>query len=151
MRELIALVTGLVFGIGLMLSGMTNPLKIKGFLDVAGSWDPSLAFVMAGAIAVASVAYAVARRRTRSWTGDPMDIPQGSVIDRRLIGGGILFGAGWGLAGLCPGPALVNLGTGDRTAALFVLAMLVGMLFNDLVLRRRPATGRAGARAVREA
>lgn len=137
MRELIALVTGLLFGFGLMLSGMTDPLKVKGFLDVAGSWDPSLAFVMAGAIAVGSAAFALARRRTRSWTGDPMDIPRSSIIDRRLVGGGLLFGVGWGLAGLCPGPALVNLGAGDRNAALFVLAMIAGMLLHDLALRRR--------------
>lgn len=142
MRELIALVTGLLFGFGLMLSGMTDPLKVKGFLDVAGSWDPSLAFVMAGAIAVGSAAFALARRRTRSWTGDPMDIPRSSIIDRRLVGGGLLFGVGWGLAGLCPGPALVNLGAGDRNAALFVLAMIAGMLLHDLALRRRAGPAR---------
>jgi uncharacterized protein len=143
MRVLIALTSGLLFGLALLLSGMTDPMKVKGFLDVSGAWDPSLACVMGGACFVAAGAFALARRRERSWSGDPMDIPRNTSIDGRLILGGILFGAGWGLAGLCPGPALVNLSAGNRTASLFVVAMLVGILLydrilNPLLMSRRP-------------
>ena len=104
--------SGLVFGIGLILAGMTEPLKVKGFLDLAGAWDPSLALVMGGAIAVGMVAFARARRRDRSWTGAPIDIPANKTVDRRLITGGLLFGVGWGIGGFCPGPALVALSSG---------------------------------------
>ena len=131
MRRLIALASGLVFGLGLIASGMTDPAKIKGFLDLAGGWDPSLAFVMAGAIAVGAIAFAVARRRTRSWTGDAIEIPASTVIDVRLIGGGVLFGIGWGIAGFCPGPALVAMGSGLGAAWIFGIAMLVGMAAHD--------------------
>jgi uncharacterized protein len=134
MRVWIALTSGLLFGVALLLSGMTDPMKVKGFLDVGGAWDPSLAFVMGGAVVIAIGAFAVAARRERSWSGDPMDIPRTAVIDSRLILGGLLFGAGWGLAGLCPGPALVNLAAGNRTAFVFVVAMLAGMLLYDRVL-----------------
>jgi uncharacterized membrane protein YedE/YeeE len=122
-----ALLAGLVFGLGLMVSGMADPAKVLGFLDLAGAWDPSLAFVMAGAIAVGLVAFTLARRRTRSLLGLPMQLPQGRGIDRRLVLGGLAFGIGWGLAGFCPGPALVALGMGEAKAAVFVLAMLAGM------------------------
>jgi uncharacterized membrane protein YedE/YeeE len=131
MRLLIALVSGLVFGLGLILSGMTDPAKVKGFLDLFGRWDPSLALVMAGAIAVGVFAFAAARRRTRSWTGDAMEIPTGIVVDGRLIGGGVLFGIGWGIGGFCPGPALVALARGWWPAAVFVVAMLAGMAIHD--------------------
>jgi uncharacterized membrane protein YedE/YeeE len=137
MRLLIALVSGLVFGLGLILSGMTDPAKIKGFLDLFGRWDPSLALVMAGAIAVGVFAFAAARRRTRSWTGDAMEIPTSIVVDGRLIGGGVLFGIGWGIAGFCPGPALVALGSGLGAAWIFVIAMLVGMVLHDRLLTPR--------------
>lgn len=137
MRLLIALVSGLVFGLGLILSGMTDPAKVKGFLDLFGRWDPSLALVMAGAIAVGVFAFAAARRRTRSWSGDAMEIPTGTRIDGRLIAGGVLFGIGWGIAGFCPGPALVALGSGLGAAWIFVIAMLAGMVLHDRLLSPR--------------
>ena len=131
MNNLFGFVSGLVFGIGLILAGMTEPLKVKGCLDLAGAWDPSLALVMAGAIALAVVAFARARRRERSWTGAPMEIPTNRSVDRRLIAGGVLFGVGWGIAGVCPGPALVALGSGMGSAGIFVAAMLIGMVIHD--------------------
>ena len=123
----IALLAGLVFGIGLLLSGMADPAKVLGFLDLAGDWDPSLALVMAGAIAVAAAGFAVARRRVKSLLGAPIQLPAKRTVDRRLIVGSTLFGAGWGLAGFCPGPALVALGMGEAKAIVFVLSMLTGM------------------------
>ena len=131
MGNLVGFVGGLVFGVGLLLSGMTDPHKVKAFLDVAGAWDPSLALVMGGAIAVGIGAHALARRRSRAWTGAPMEIPTDRTIDARLIGGGVLFGMGWGVAGFCPGPALVALGSGMAEAGVFVVAMLVGMVVHD--------------------
>lgn len=134
MSALFALLSGLVFGLGLIASGMTNPAKVKGFLDLFGAWDPSLALVMGGAIAVGAVAFTLARRRSRSWSGEPMDIPRSTVIDGRLIAGGLLFGAGWGVAGFCPGPALVAASSGSVAALGFVAAMLVGMTLHDKLL-----------------
>ncbi|HSV45732.1 MAG TPA: DUF6691 family protein [Ramlibacter sp.] len=138
-----SLLAGLVFGLGLIVSGMANPAKVLGFLDLAGPWDPSLAFVMAGAIAVGAAAFAVARRRTTSFLGLDLNLPTASRLDRRLVGGSLLFGIGWGLAGFCPGPALVALGMGEAKAAVFVAAMLAGMgLFEwveGLRGRARPA------------
>lgn len=131
MKHLIALASGLVFGLGLIAGGMTDPAKVKGFLDLFGAWDPSLAMVMAGAIAVGVLAFAAARRRSLSWTGERMEIPSASVIDRRLVGGGVLFGIGWGIAGFCPGPALVAAGSGLAAAWVFVAAMLLGMLVHE--------------------
>lgn len=120
-------ISGLIFGVGLLASGMTNPAKVLGFLDLVGVWDPSLAFVMVGAIALAAVGFNVARKRTRSLLGLPMNLPTSRHIDRRLVIGSILFGVGWGLAGICPGPALVLLGSGIFKGVVFVLAMLAGM------------------------
>lgn len=137
MTILSALLAGLLFGLGLILSGMTDPAKVLGFLDVAGWWDPSLALVMAGAIAVGLAAFAYAARRATSWLGAPMRVPAAGRIDRRLLLGSALFGAGWGLAGLCPGPALVNLGGGDIGVPVFVIAMLAGMGLFELLARRR--------------
>ena len=137
MNVVFGFVSGLIFGLGLILAGMTQPLKVKGFLDITGAWDPSLGLVMGGAIAVGAVAFALARRRNRSWSGAPMDIPTDQTIDKRLIIGGALFGAGWGVAGFCPGPALVALGSGSSSAAIFVVAMLAGMVVHDLFLSRR--------------
>lgn len=131
MNYVIAIASGLIFGLGLILSGMTDPSKIKGFLDLFGNWDPSLALVMGGAIAVGVVAFARAKRRTLSWTGAHMEIPTSSVIDRRLLVGGLLFGAGWGIAGYCPGPAIVAASAGSVAAIAFVVAMLVGMAAHD--------------------
>ena len=129
--------SGLVFGIGLILAGMADPMKVKGFLDLAGAWDPSLALVMGGAIALGVVVFARARLRSRSWSGAPMEIPSITTIDGRLIVGGLLFGAGWGIGGFCPGPALVALGSGLMPAAAFVAAMLVGMVVHDRFLAIR--------------
>jgi uncharacterized membrane protein YedE/YeeE len=129
---------GLVFGFGLILSGMANPAKVLGFLDLAGAWDPSLALVMAGAIAVGIFAFALARNRTESYLGLDMKMPAARRIDRRLIGGSVVFGIGWGIAGFCPGPGLVALGMGEWKAAVFVAAMLAGMALFEL-LERRPA------------
>ena len=127
MLNLSSLLAGLVFGLGLILSGMANPAKVIGFLDLAGHWDPSLAFVMAGAIAVGAIAFAVARTRTTSLLDAPMKLPTDQRIDRRLLVGGLMFGVGWGIAGFCPGPALVALGMGHGKAVVFVGAMLAGM------------------------
>jgi hypothetical protein len=118
---------GLIFGIGLILSGMTNPGKVIGFLDLAGAWDPSLALVMGGAILVGVFAFALAKKRTTTFLGGALQLPSSSDIDKRLLVGSLLFGAGWGLAGFCPGPAMVSLGGGEPKAAVFVLAMLAGM------------------------
>jgi len=134
-----SLLAGLVFGLGLIVSGMANPAKVLGFLDLAGHWDPSLAFVMAGAIAVAMVAFMVARRRTVSFLGAEMRLPSARHIDRRLVLGSVLFGIGWGVAGFCPGPALVSLGMGEIKALVFVAAMLVGMGAFELFERRKRA------------
>lgn len=140
MAVLFSLVAGAVFGVGLIVSGMADPAKVLGFMDLAGAWDPSLAFVMAGAIAVGLVAFAVARRRTVSLLGLQMRLPTARHIDRRLVAGSVLFGAGWGIAGLCPGPALVGLGMQEPKAVIFVIAMLGGMVLFELLegLRRRP-------------
>ena len=137
MSNLFGLLSGLVFGIGLILAGMTDPLKVKGFLDLAGAWDPSLALVMGGAIALGVFVFARAAGRKRSWTGSPMEIPANRSIDARLVLGGVLFGAGWGIAGFCPGPALVALGSGMGAAGVFVVAMLAGMVLHDRFLARR--------------
>jgi uncharacterized membrane protein YedE/YeeE len=141
MRRLIAFFSGLVFGLGLLLGGMANPQKVKAFLDIAGAWDPSLALVMGGAIAVAVFAFARARRRPRAWSGNPIELPKSQGVDMRLVVGGVLFGIGWGIAGYCPGPALVALGSGSVPAAIFVAAMLVGMtVYDAIVARRSPST-----------
>lgn len=132
-----ALFAGLVFGLGLIVSGMADPAKVLGFLDLAGAWDPSLMFVMAGAIAVGAVAFAIARRRSTSLLGLEMKLPTARRIDLRLVIGSVLFGIGWGIAGLCPGPALVALGTGQAKAVVFVGAMLAGMGLFEWLERNR--------------
>ena len=136
MSHFFALLSGLVFGIGLILAGMTEPLKVKAFLDLAGAWDPSLALVMGGAIGLGVVVFARAAKRQRSWSGSPMEIPSNRSIDARLVLGGLLFGTGWGIAGFCPGPALVALGSGMGAAGVFVGAMLAGMGLHDKFLAR---------------
>ena len=132
-----SLLAGLVFGLGLIVSGMANPAKVLGFLDLAGAWDPSLALVMAGAIAVSFFAFLFARNRTRSLIGADMKLPGARHIDRRLVVGSTLFGIGWGVAGFCPGPGLVALGMGEVKALVFVAAMLVGMVVFELFEKRR--------------
>ena len=141
MKVLIALVAGLLFGVGLILSGMTNPSKVLGFLDLTGNWDPSLAFVMGGALLVGSVAFPLAAKRAKSVLGDPMRLPAATQIDRRLVLGGLTFGAGWGLAGYCPGPALASLVKGGVKPLLFFIAMLTGMALFALFerIKIRPA------------
>lgn len=139
MPTFFALLAGAVFGIGLILSGMADPAKVLGFLDLAGAWDPSLAFVMGGAILVGVVAFTFARKRTVSLLGLPMRMPTATRVDRRLVGGGLLFGIGWGIAGFCPGPALVALGMGEEKALVFVGAMLAGMALFELYDRRYAA------------
>jgi uncharacterized membrane protein YedE/YeeE len=137
MNRFFAFASGLVFGLGLILAGMTDPLKVKGFLDLAGAWDPSLALVMGGAIALGVFVFARAAKRDRAWSGVPMEIPANRTIDTRLVMGGVLFGVGWGIGGFCPGPALVALGSGMGAAAVFVVSMLVGMLVHDRYLAKR--------------
>ena len=141
MALIASFLAGLVFGLGLIVSGMANPAKVLGFLDLTGTWDPSLAFVMVGAISVGILAFAIARRRTASFLGLDMKLPGERPIDRRLVGGSVVFGIGWGIAGICPGPALVLLGVGHDKALVFVGTMLVGMgLFElfELLQRRQP-------------
>ena len=128
-----ALLAGLVFGIGLMLSGMANPAKVLGFLDLSGQWDPSLALVMGGAVAVAAVVFALTRKRKTALLGTELKLPTARHIDQRLVVGSLVFGAGWGIAGFCPGPALVVLAMGEGKALVFVLAMLAGMGFFALL------------------
>lgn len=143
MEAVTSFIVGLVFGLGLLVSRMADPAKVLGFLDLAGDWDPSLALVMAGAIAVGAVGFALARRRSKALLCGPMCLPVARQIDRRLVVGSALFGMGWGLAGFCPGPALTAVGMGEAKALLFVLAMLAGMGLYEYLERRRlapPAT-----------
>lgn len=132
---------GLVFGLGLILSGMTDPGKVTGFLDLAGAWDPSLALVMGGAILVGVFAFAVAKKRTSSLLGGAMHLPRRRDFDKGLILGSLVFGVGWGLGGFCPGPAVVSLGSGQDKAAWFVIAMLFGMMLYEAAERVRKRRG----------
>ena len=135
MQLLFALLAGIVFGLGLVLSGMTDPAKVLGFLDVAGLWNPTLLFVMGGAVGVGLVGFGIARGRARSLLGAEMRVPAASSIDRRLVLGALAFGIGWGLAGYCPGPALASLATGGVKPLVFTLAMLAGMGLFELAER----------------
>lgn len=128
---------GLLFGVGLLLSGMTDPGKVIGFLDIFGAWDPSLALVMGGAVLVGLFAFASAKKRSTTLLGGALHLPHGEDIDRRLIAGSLVFGVGWGLAGFCPGPAVVSLGAGQVKALVFVAAMLAGMGLYELLEGRR--------------
>jgi uncharacterized protein len=140
---LAALVSGLVFGVGLAISGMTQPTKVLGFLDVlgiaSGTWDPTLAFVMVGALAVAVPGFLLARRRARPLFADMAAWPSKREIDRPLLAGAVLFGIGWGLVGLCPGPAIANLATLSSRVVAFVIAMAIGMLALNFWRGRRMA------------
>lgn len=131
----VALLAGALFGLGLLISGMADPAKVLGFLDLFGAWDPSLALVMGGALAVGAVGFAGASRRAESALGLPMRLPMSRDVDRRLVLGSLVFGIGWGLAGLCPGPAVVALATGAPKAFAFAAAMLAGMVLFELLQR----------------
>ncbi|CAN1555704.1 YeeE/YedE family protein [Limnohabitans sp. B9-3] len=140
MHRLSEFIVGLLFGLGLLLSGMTDPSKVQGFLDLAGTWDPSLAFVMGGGILVGFVAFTIAKKRTTNVLGGALHLPTATHIDKRLVLGGLLFGAGWGLAGFCPGPALVSMAAGQDKALVFVLAMVLGMGIYEWAERKPKAT-----------
>ncbi|QHS11228.1 DUF6691 family protein [Sinimarinibacterium sp. NLF-5-8] len=144
MRLLTSLLAGLLFGTGLIVSGMANPQKVVAFLDLGGQWDPSLAFVMGGAIIAMLIPTLWAKRRRTSLLGAPMQMPTRRDVDPRLIGGATLFGMGWGIAGICPGPAVVLLPTGHWQALTFFAAMVVGMeMFSWLERRKARALGAA--------
>ncbi|MGO3082984.1 DUF6691 family protein [Psychrobacter celer] len=128
LKNIIGLLTGLLFGLGLLISGMTDPVKVQGFLDVFGAWDISLALVMGGGLAVAIVGVQWARRQRKNWVGDEIEMPTKTKVTSKLVIGAMLFGIGWGLVGICPGPGVVLLGTGQWQAYVFIPAMLVGML-----------------------
>lgn len=136
MKHLIAFGVGLIFGIGLLISGMTQPEKIFGFLDIFGRWDPSLAFVMGGALAIAAPGFYLAQKRGRSALGEPLALPAKQDIDPRLLSGALIFGIGWGLAGVCPAPAIVNLGFASAPAYIFAAAMIGGMALYSFTLGR---------------
>jgi uncharacterized protein len=144
MRNFVALVVGLMFGAGLCVSGMTEPTKVLGFLDLAGLWDPSLAFVMGGALAIAFVAFALAKRRRLALDGEPIRMPTVRAIDPPLIAGSLIFGIGWGLAGICPGPGIVDAGFFNPHAFVFVAAMAAGMFAHRLAGLPLPAHGPIG-------
>lgn len=133
----VALFSGLIFGLGLILSGMTDPAKVLSFLDVAGSWDPSLMFVMLGAISIGFFAFRSAKQRGRTLLSAPVHLPGTRTIDLRLILGSLLFGMGWGLAGICPGPGLILAASGETGGIIFVIAMLLGMFVFDLLEKHR--------------
>lgn len=142
MQLILIFLLGLVFGLGLILSGMSDPGKVIGFLDLSGSWDPSLGLVMGGAVAVSFVAFRIARARGVSLLGTPLKLRSSTTISPRVVVGSLAFGVGWGLAGFCPGPAIVSLGSGQPKAAVFVIAMLAGMLVYEVINRRpvQPST-----------
>lgn len=127
MQRISEFLAGLVFGLGLLISGMTDPSKVLGFLDLFGVWDPSLMFVMGGGVGVALVGFRIAQKRSTTLGGGVLHWPELAHIDRSLVMGSLLFGVGWGLAGFCPGPALVSMAAGQDKALVFVLAMLTGM------------------------
>lgn len=137
MRAFVALLSGAIFGFGLALSGMMNPARVRGFLDLFGDWDPTLAFVMAGAVLVMALAWFIQSRMAVPLAETEFCLPETRIIDARLLGGAALFGIGWGLAGLCPGPAIASLGTAFQPALIFVAAMLAGMALFALLDHRR--------------
>ncbi|ARN81506.1 DUF6691 family protein [Methylocystis bryophila] len=146
MRAFVIFAAGFVFGMGLYLSGMTQPSKVQAFLDLAGRWDPSLAFVMAGALAVGFPAFSLVKGRRRTLLGDELRLPPVGKIDRALVSGSFIFGVGWGLAGVCPGPALFNVGLFDVASIIFVIAMAAGMALERFRKEtpRREASGEGG-------
>ena len=136
MLNVSAFLAGVLFGLGLIISGMTNPSKVIGFLDLAGAWDPSLAFVMGGAILVGAGAFSVAKKRQRSLLGAPMRLSSATKLDKRLLLGSLVFGIGWGISGFCPGPAVVSAAAGQSKAWIFVASMLAGMALYSMIERR---------------
>lgn len=132
-----ALLAGLIFGFGLIVSGMINPDKVQDFLDMSGAWDPSLVFVMGGAIAVGFIAFTVAKQRGQTLLGAAIQLPTSRIIDRRLVLGSLAFGIGWGIAGICPGPGLVLVGSGSLQGIVFVVAMLGGMGLFEFLERHK--------------
>ncbi len=136
MLNLNAFLVGLLFGLGLIISGMTDPSKVIGFLDLAGAWDPSLAFVMGGAILVGAGAFTIAKKRQRSLLGAPMQLSSATELDKGLLIGSLVFGIGWGLSGFCPGPAVVSAAAGQPKALIFVASMLAGMALYIVIERR---------------
>lgn len=137
MNSITALLAGLVFGAGLILSGMVNPAIVLAFLDVAGDWDSSLLWVMGGAVTIGSVAFAMAKQRKSSFLGAPMQIPTATKIDKRLLLGSFLFGIGWGVAGICPGPALVLAGSGETEIFVFLATMILGMGIFEIIEKKQ--------------
>ena len=136
MQRMIEFILGLLFGLGLLISGMTDPSKVLGFLDLAGTWDPSLVFVMGGGVMVGVLGFAWAKKRNTSLSGQTFQWPDLVHIDRPLVLGSLMFGVGWGLAGFCPGPALVSMAAGHDKALVFVLAMVAGMSLQDRLKKR---------------
>ncbi len=136
MLNLNAFFVGLLFGLGLIISGMTDPSKVIGFLDLAGAWDPSLAFVMGGAVLIGAAAFTIAKKRQRSLLGAPMQLSSATDLDKRLLLGSLVFGIGWGISGFCPGPAVVSAATGQPKAWIFVASMLAGMALYSMIERR---------------
>jgi len=143
-RNLSALAAGLLFGLGLAISRMIDPAKVQGFLDLAGRWDPSLAFVMLGAVAVSAIGFRLAARQSHPILEPGFQAPTMTALDAPLIAGSLIFGAGWGLVGYCPGPALASLLLGRWETALFVMAMIAGMLLHRAYDRGLTA-GRSGS------
>lgn len=135
-RGIVALLCGALFGAGLLVSGMTDPARVKGWLDIFGAWDPTLAFVLGGAILPMAIAWRIAARMQRSLSGAPLPGPASHKLDGKLIAGSALFGIGWGIAGYCPGPALASVGFGGTAIWIFVAAMLVGIALNALMNRK---------------
>lgn len=132
-----AALAGLLLGLGLILSGMANPAKVVGFLDVAGPWDPSLGLVMGGGLVTGSIGFALLKNRPKTLLGEPLNLPSSRRIDLRLIAGSILFGIGWGLTGICPGPGLVLLGAGVPEGVIYVISLLAGMTLYSVIERLR--------------
>ncbi|YCI27611.1 YeeE/YedE family protein [Erwinia sp. PK3-005] len=137
MYNLVSLLAGLLFGVGLIVSGMSDPAKVLGFLDITRVWDPSLVFVMGGAVMTGLLIFQLVMRRGRALLVDKLFLPAARDVNKRLVGGAVLFGIGWGLSGICPGPALILLSSGSKKGALFFIAMLVGMGLFDY-LEHRP-------------
>ena len=137
LKWITAALAGLLLGFGLILSGMANPAKVVGFLDVTGLWDPSLALVMGGGLIVGAIGFALLRRQRNTLLGEPLNLPTNHTINGRLVAGSVLFGIGWGLTGICPGPGLVLLGAGVDAGLVYILALLAGMTLYSVIERAR--------------